>query len=320
MAKKEAKVEKQSLLSKIGTFSTIISTVISAFFFLILLLIFVPAIVSKAQSVTANVAVIHVEGMIVSDGAGSMFGQASTSSPNLIDLIKQADEDKNIKAIIFEINSPGGTPVATEEIATAIKKVKKPTVAVIRETGASGAYWVATATNHIFASRLSVTGSIGVLASYVDFSGFMKDHNITYNRIVGGEYKDVGSPLKPLTAEERKLFEHVIDITHEEFIGAVAANRKMPRAEVEKLANGFVYLGIEAQQLGLIDEIGDMDTALAYVEKKIGEKAEPVKFKSPSSFFEALSSTMSGQSFYVGKGIGSALFDTHVQSTPQMLT
>ncbi|MEK6822266.1 MAG: S49 family peptidase, partial [Nanoarchaeota archaeon] len=201
-----------------------------------------------------------------------------------------------------------------------IKKANKTTVAVIRETGASGAYWVASATDHIFASRLSLTGSIGVLASYVDFSGFLKDHNITYQRLVAGKYKDAGSPLKPLEPEERVLFQKLLDRTRDEFIDAVATNRKLPRADVEELATGFVYLGIEAQQLGLVDEIGGIEEAFAYIEKLKGIKASPAEFSRPPTFFEALSGAFAGQSFFVGKGIGTALLEQRVQSVPSILT
>jgi protease-4 len=321
MAKKSVKAEepKVSWMTRFGTFATVLSSLFSVLILLFFVALLLPSLLSKVQSASANVAIIQINGEIVSDGGG--FGQSTTTSTDVVQYLKDAQDDNAIKAVILEINSPGGTPVATEEIANELKKVNKTTVAVIRESGTSGAYWVASATNRIFASRLSVTGSIGVLASYVDFSGFMQDHNITYNRLVGGQYKDVGSPFTPLTGEERDLMQKLVDRMHGEFIDAVAANRHMQRKDVEQLANGFVYLGVEAQQLGLVDELGGMDEALAYIEKQIGQKAETVTYSAPPTFLQALAGAVSQQSFHVGEGIGSALFNQRVQgTTPQVFT
>lgn len=325
MPKRSAKKEepptgRPGWLARIGTFSTIISTIISVLFFLFFIALFVPQIASKAASVGANTAVIEVNGIILSDGVGSAFGQTSTSSKTLVDLIRKADKDKDIKAIIFAINSPGGTPVATEEIADAIKRTDKPTVALIRETGASGAYWIASATDTIIASRMSIVGSIGVTASYLDVSGFLNRYNVTYERLVAGDHKDAGSPLKPLTAQERALFDRILQRTHDEFIDTVAANRRMPRADVEKLADGFVFLGVEAKDLGLVDALGGMDEAKEHVENIIGQPVKPATYAAPPTFFEALTRATAGQAFYIGKGIGSALFDMRAQSTPQLWT
>ena len=116
-------------------------------------------------SLTANVAIIPIEGVITADSSSSFFDK-SLSSQDIVELIEKADKNPQIKAIILEINSPGGSAVASEEIADAVKKTNKTTVAWIREVGASGAYWVASSTDHIVASKASITGSIGVIASF----------------------------------------------------------------------------------------------------------------------------------------------------------
>lgn len=318
-AVKQAPVQRPSWLARVGTFATVISSIVSVLFFALFLALFIPQILNRAGSVGANVAVISIEGVIM-NGGGSSFGTSSLSSKDVVGLIEEADEKETIDAIIFEINSPGGTPVATEEIANAIKKTNKTTVAVIRDTGASGAYWVASATDHIIASRMSIVGSIGVTASYLDVSSLLNRYNVTYNRLVAGDFKDAGSPLKPLTNDERALFDRILKRTHDEFIDTVAANRKMPRADVEKLADGFVFLGVEAKDLGLVDELGDMDSAVAYVEERIGTTAKLTTYSKPPTFFEALTKATAGQAFYIGKGIGSALFDVKAQSGPSIWT
>src|SRR3989344_1664750 len=146
---------------------------------------------------SATVAVIPIEGVITT-AEDDLFSDVANSR-DIVDLIKEADNNPNVKAIVFEINSPGGSPVASEEIANAIKQTSKPTVAYIREVGASGGYWIASATDRIFASRMSITGSIGVIGSYLEFDGLLDKYNITYRRLVGGKYKDIGSPFKELT-------------------------------------------------------------------------------------------------------------------------
>ncbi|MBI2130309.1 S49 family peptidase, partial [Candidatus Woesearchaeota archaeon] len=149
-----------------------------------------------------------------------------------------------------------GSPVASEEIANAIKKTNKTSVAWIREIGTSGAYWVASSTDYIIASRVSITGSIGVIASYTEFSGIMKDYNLTYRRLISGKYKDIGDPFKELVPEEQEILQSYLDSIRDYFVEEVAKNRNMKKQEVEKAANGLFYLGGEAKKLGLIDEIG----------------------------------------------------------------
>src|SRR3989338_367748 len=136
------------------------------------------------ESLNGNVALIPIHGVIaVGDEGSSSFFESATASSETIKFIEKADKNPSIKAIILEINSPGGSAVASEEIANAVKKVNKTTVAWVREAGASGAYWVASASDHIVASRMSVTGSIGVISSYLEFEGLVNRYNLTYRRL-----------------------------------------------------------------------------------------------------------------------------------------
>src|SRR3989338_5267196 len=259
------------------------------------------------ESLDGNVAVIEITGPIVAYDAGYLFEEVA-SSDDIIKLIKKADKNDRIKAIVFEINSPGGSAVASDEIAAEIKKVNKTTVAWIREIGTSGAYWIASSTDHVVANRMSITGSIGVIASYLGFEGFIEEHNITYNRLISGKYKDLGSPFKELTQEEKALFEKSLGSINDYFIDEVAKNRNLNRKEVERLATGQFYLGIEAFELGLVDELGSSDEVKKYVEKQICQEPDFVKYKTEKGFLAALSGIMKEKSFFVGKGIGSAFF------------
>lgn len=263
----------------------------------------------------ANVALISINGPIVVGDHESAFSGDYVTSTEIIELIEKAKEDGTIKAIIFEINSPGGSAVASDEIGQAIKELRettnKTTVSWIREVGASGAYWVASNTDYIVANRMSMTGSIGVIASYLEFSGLLDKYNITYERLVAGKYKDMGTPFKEMSEEEKDIFTEELKQIHEYFIDEVANNRKLTKIQVKQFADGRVFLGEKAKQLGLIDEIGGKKEALKYIENKLNITAEIVEYKQPVSLFQLLTKLMSEQGFNMGKGLGTALTETN---------
>ncbi len=276
-------------------------SIILLFFFGTIFFSFFSSLIPETLSI-GNVAVIPIEGLISTDGDNWM---PSIKSANIVEQIEKADKNTEIKAILLEINSPGGTPVATDEIANAVKSANKTTIAVIRETGASGAYWIATAADKIFANRMSITGSIGVQASKLEYYGLLADYNVTYRKLTAGRLKDAGTPFREMTPEEQTLFQQLLDGLHNEFIKTVAENRHLPEAKVRELATGFVYLGSEAKELGLVDELGGKKDALKYLEKTLNITAEPVEYKERKTFFEELSGLTSNNFYQIGRGIGS---------------
>src|SRR3989338_2655552 len=255
-----------------------------------------------------NVAVIDITGTILADEDVDFLFEDVTSSDDIRELIRKADRNDGIKAIVFRINSPGGSAVASEEIAREIQKTNKTTVAWIREIGTSGAYWIASSADHVIANRMSITGSIGVIASYLGFAGFLEGHNVTYERLVSGNLKDIGSPFKEMTKEEKILFQKSLDSIHEYFVEEVAKNRNLKKKDVEKIATGQFFIGAEAKELGLVDELGGREEVIAYVEEKIGEEADFVNYETEKGFFGSLGKIFNENAFYVGKGIGNALF------------
>ena len=260
------------------------------------------------ESSDANIAVIPVKGVILADDSYGVFSEDVAASTEIVKLVRSAARSKSIKGIILEINSPGGSPVASEEIARAVKEANKTTVAWIREVGASGGYWVASATDHIVASKLSITGSIGVQASYLEFAGFLEDHNVTYQRFVGGDYKDLGNPLRKLEEGERRILQAKIDKMRDYFIDAVAENRNLPKKEVQKMATGLFYLGSEAKELGLVDEIGGKQEAIDYLKNELNLTDVHLReFKVERSLFDVLGSFMNENFFQMGRGLGSSL-------------
>ncbi|MFH1642300.1 MAG: signal peptide peptidase SppA [Nanoarchaeota archaeon] len=264
--------------------------------------------IDTEEPITCNVVVIPIKGVILSDKA-SLFDQQSTSSKDIIGKIKRADDSEHVQAIVFEINSPGGTVVASEEIVNAIKKTSKPTVSYIREVGASGAYWVASATDQIFASRMSITGSIGVIASYLQFSGFIERYNITYQRLTAGKYKDIGSPFKELTYDEKVLFQGQLDLIHDYFIKDVAESRNLSEESIKEIETARLFLGIEAKEVGLIDEFGSRDEVIKYLKKELNTTITLQELTQKQSFFEMLGEVLNEKSFFIGQGIGNSLIN-----------
>ncbi len=262
---------------------------------------------SSSEFKEGNVAVISVTGVIATDESDSFGFEDAASSTEIVKLIEEADQNPAITAIVLDINSPGGSPVASAEIADALKHTNKTTVAWIRDIGTSGAYWVASASDHIIAHKASITGSIGVIASYLEFNEFIERYNITYRRLVSGEYKDIGSPFKEMSESEQRMFQKNLDALRDMFIEEVAQNRKLSKSEVSKIATGAFYLGREALSLGLVDELGGKYEVREYIEKKNNIKVEFVEYETEKGLLEILAGTMYRQSLGVGRGIGSML-------------
>jgi protease-4 len=216
------------------------------------------------------VAVIRIDGVI------SGTGGSGTVTPERI--MRQLDEvanDDSVKAIVLRVDSPGGTVAASEEIAGLIKREKKPVVVSIGDAGASGAYMVSSQADLIYAMPGSTVGSIGVIAEVPNIEGLLKKLGVQFVIITAGKYKGAGNPYEPLTPEERKLLQQDVDIVYNQFIDIVAVGRKMSRAEVEKLANGWAWPGTKAKELGLVDRIGGLSEAVDEAAKRGGIKGEP---------------------------------------------
>ena len=193
------------------------------------------------------------------------------SSEDISYYLSLAEDTPNIEVILLEIDSYGGTPVASQELADTLQTyVTKPVVVQIRQSGLSGAYWVASAGDYIFASALSDIGSIGVTMSYLDESKLNEKDGYTYNQISSGKFKDSGDPQKVLTAEEKAIFQRDVDITHAAFVTAVAVNRGMDSEAVRSLADCSSMMGEMALENGLIDEVGGYYEILDYIEGAYG--------------------------------------------------
>ncbi len=172
--------------------------------------------------------------------------------------------DSNVKGIILKVNSPGGGVYASKELEKAVEKVnkKKPIICIIEEYGASGAYYAASAASYIYAYENSAVLAIGVLAVWVDYSGYNEEKGIAYWVWKSSDEKDMGVLWRPPTEEEKEMLQSQIDLIFEEFIQTVAENRGMDVETVRNNADGMVYLARDATVLGYIDDIGSFKDAL----------------------------------------------------------
>lgn len=236
--------------------------------------------VNDTAAETCNVQGIELHGELVTyispadlDADGNLLAD-KVASQDIDFAIQESEKNNDIKAIVLEVDSYGGSPTAAEEISNALKAAKKPTVALIREGGVSAAYWAATGADIIFASKNSDVGSIAVTMSYLDYAKQDLKEGFTYNELTSGKFKDTGNPDKTLTSEEKQLLMRDIEIVHRNFIKAVSENRSLDIAEVESLADGSTMLGEMALQNGLIDKIGGMAEVKDYLKEKIGQAAE----------------------------------------------
>ena len=213
---------------------------------------------------TDNTALIHINGEI-------------ESSDQIVDDLQNANNNPNIKGIIIEINSPGGYVVPSKRIAEEVKSIDKPTVCLLDDVAASGAYWIASSCDYIIADNFTIVGSIGASGSYLEFSDLMKKYGINYVRIVSGNEKDIGSPYIKPTKEELNQLQDMVNKIRDTFVKEVSANRNLSYSYVSNLSNGRVFLGEDAIKLKLVDKIGNMETAKEYIKNQTGVSQVRIK-------------------------------------------
>jgi protease-4 len=197
-----------------------------------------------------------------------------------VEQLRKFAEDDSIKAIIIHVNSPGGGVAASEEIYRQVKRIrdekKKYIVSVIETVGASGAYYVSSATNKIYADNGSVVGSIGVIAEWVNYGDLMRWAKLKPEVLKVGEFKDTGDPTRELTPAERQYLQGLIDNMYGQFVSAVAEGRHTKVADIKPIADGRVWTGQQALGMHLIDQIADYRTAVLDTAKYVKISGEPV--------------------------------------------
>src|ERR1700689_975255 len=193
--------------------------------------------------------------------------------------LKKLAEDSSIKAIILHVNSPGGGVAASEEIYREVKRIreekKKRVVVSIETVGASGAYYIASASDKIYADNGSIVGSIGVIAQWVNYGELLKWAKLKDIVLKTGEFKDTGNPARDLTPAEKAYMQSLIDNMFGQFVHAVADGRGMKFEDVKAIANGKVWTGEQALSMKLIDNVGDFEAAVKDTAKSVGISGDP---------------------------------------------
>jgi len=250
-----------------------------AIIFIIAVVLSLLVTVSQKVPLGEKVAVVQVTGMIV-------------DAAKTIEELKDYAKDVSVKAIVLRINSPGGAVAPAQEIYNEILKVKekKKVIASMGAVAASGGYYIAAPADRIVANAGTLTGSIGVIMELPNVSGLMEKIGVQTQVIKSGRHKDLASVFKSLTPKEREILQAVLDDVHDQFIEAVSRGRDMQFEDIKKLADGRIFTGKKALELGLIDELGNMEDAIMLAGELTGIEGEPevVTRKEKFSIFELL--------------------------------
>jgi protease IV len=235
----------------------------------------------------AGLFVVSVGGLSRGEGGSSLFGPKVAivelegiilDVDDLVRELKAHRENPSVRAVVLRINSPGGVVGPTQELYDAVRRLRdagKPVVASLGAVAASGGYYVAVGCDEIYANRGTLTGSIGVIMQLANFEQLMKKVGVDYVVVKAGQFKDIGSPSRPMTPDERRVMQGLLDDVHGQFIDAVAAGRKLPREDVVRFADGRVFSGTQAKELHMIDVLGDLEDAVNAAAKRVNIPLPP---------------------------------------------
>ena len=246
------------------------------------------AVADPSRVGPGKVAIVYAEGDIV-DGegdaneiGGSKFARA----------IRELREDASVSAIVLRVNSPGGSVSASETIQRELRlaRTAKPVIVSMGSYAASGGYWISINGDRIFAEPTTITGSIGVFGIQGDIQRLANDHGITFDSVKTGRFADMLTIARPKTEEEMAVFQRMVDWDYGQFVAKVSEGRKIPLVRVEEIAQGRVWSGTEAKNLGLVDEIGGLNEAIRYAGKQagLGEHFRLVEFPRSKNLSEAI--------------------------------
>jgi len=236
------------------------------------------------------IAIIEVNGPIVSGRLPAYSSSGIAASEDIIQTIRLSSQDSDVKAILLKVNSPGGSVVASDQIYQELKNTQEPIVVLMGETAASGGYYVSMAGDRIIANPNTLLGSIGVISTIPNAEELFKKIGIEFNVIISGEEKDFGSLYRDMTQEEVDYWQGVIDETYDGFVNIVAEGRGLPVSKVRELADGKVYTGRQALELGLIDDLGYENDAINEAAKLglIGGEPRIIRYTSNTGFLSLL--------------------------------
>lgn len=238
-----------------------------------------------------RVLILEISGPIGLDAGG--FGTTQLSTDELISQIEQATEDDTVQAVVLRVESPGGGVVASDRIHTKLQDLRdagKHLVVSMGAVAASGGYYVSAPAERIYANADTFTGSLGVIISLLNYEETLETIGVEQLVFKSGEFKDIGSPARELTDEERQILQEIVDQAYDGFVDVIAEGRNMPPERVRELADGRIYTGQQALELDLIDELGHLDAALDGAKELAGLPADAlvVRYNTTPSLYDLL--------------------------------
>ena len=280
------------------------------------------ASLSQVRGSDGTIAVVYADGVIVS-GNQSEVGSGQIGAASFARSMRQVSSNKSIDGIVVRVNSPGGSAPASDAMRHAIELAaeEKPVVVSMGSLAASGGYWIAMASDSIFANRMTITGSIGVYSLIMDLGGLFENKiGITNDIVRTGPFADMYSGLRPLTAREREIMQASVDASYSQFLKLVAENRGMTEDEVHDYAQGRVWTGQDALQIGLVDALGDLDDAIGAAAELAGLQGTSVSVREmhhSSSFFGRLAS--GAESLLRGRSLAPAMVQQQADKVRELI-
>ena len=252
-----------------------------------------------------NVAEVAVEGPITRDGGGGLTSPPTgTGADGIVEQIERADADRGAEALLLKLNTPGGQIVPSEDIRLAAESFDGPTVAYATDVCASGGYDIAAGCDELWAREGSIVGSIGVIGSRVNAKELADRLGLSYEQFTAGEYKDAGVPLKEIAEDEREYLQGIVDDYYDQFVETVADGTDLEEGEIRE-TEARIFLGAEAHERGLVDDIGTREDVEARLESRLGESVAVAEFKPDRGLPSKLRGGAQAVAFALGAGIAS---------------
>ena len=253
-----------------------------------------------------TVAEVAVEGPITRDGGqpSPLRAAAGAGADDVVEQIELADESRGADALLVKLNTPGGEIVPSEDIRIAAERFDGPTIAYATDVCASGGYDIAAGCDELWAREGSIVGSIGVIGSRVNAADLADRLGLSYERLAAGEYKDAGTPLKEFEPDERAYLQGLIDDYYDQFVETVAEGRELDEETIRD-TEARVYLGDQAAELGLVDELGTREDVEAHVEELIDEPVAVEEFEPSRGVMRRLRGGAQSVAFALGAGVAS---------------
>jgi protease-4 len=239
-----------------------------------------------------KVAVISLSGPIQSESSGFLFG-GNVITPQLVrSQLERAKNDIGVKAVVLQVESPGGSAAASQEILNELGRLEKPIVVSMGDVVASGGYYISAKADKIVALPATLTGSIGVISEIPNLKGLFDKLGIDMEVFTGGKHKDMYAGLRELTPEEKVIMQEITDQIYDQFVQVVVEGRGLSEDKVRELATGQLYTGVQAKELGLVDELGGLNEAIDLAASLAGIEKPKVEYYKPA--VPSLLSTLMG--------------------------